>query len=142
MLTCPNDNTNLTPISVEDVPVDQCPTCGGFWLQGGELEQLGAHHGAHLEPITVGAVSVVDSVRKCPQDSSALRQHEFAEHSGITIDQCATCQGIWLDKGELASILNYLDKDRTKEPEVETEPTLSQRVMLFLYQLVKTPPLY
>jgi Zn-finger nucleic acid-binding protein len=81
-------------------------------------------------------------VRKCPQDSSALRQHEFAEHSGITIDQCATCQGIWLDKGELASILNYLDKDRTKEPEVETEPTLSQRVMLFLYQLVKTPPLY
>jgi Zn-finger nucleic acid-binding protein len=140
MLACPNDNTTLTTISVEEVSVEECATCGGFWLQRGELEQLGEHHGAHLEPITIGAISVVDSARKCPQDSTALRRHEFAEHSGITIDQCPTCLGIWLDKGELASILSNLDKERTKEPEVNTEPTLSQRVMLFLYQLVKNPP--
>jgi Zn-finger nucleic acid-binding protein len=134
MLACPNDGTTLTTISVENVPVDSCGKCGGYWLQRGELELLGEHHGAHLEPITVGDIAIVDSRRKCPQDSTQLRQHEFAEHSHVTIDQCPTCQGIWLDKTELSTILGYLEEGP------HTEPTLSQRAMLFLYQLVKTPP--
>ncbi len=137
MVTCPNDGTALTAITVENVPVDRCAACGGYWLQRGELELLGEHHGAHLEPLTVGDVAIVDSKRKCPQDGSQLRQHEFAEHSGITIDQCPVCQGIWLDKTELSAILGYLDME-----DVHTGPTLSQRVMLFLYQLVRTPPYY
>jgi uncharacterized protein len=135
MLTCPNDGAALQAITIEGIPVDQCPICGGHWLQRGELEILGEHHGIHMEPITVGEVAIVDSRRKCPQDGTQLRQHEFAEHSAITIDQCPACQGIWLDKTELSSILGYLDAKG-----VHTEPTLSQRVMLFLYQLTKTPP--
>jgi Zn-finger nucleic acid-binding protein len=135
MLTCPNDGTALTTISIEGVSVDQCPACAGHWLQRGELELLGEHHGARMEPITVGDVAIVDSRRKCPQDGTQLRQHEFAEHSDVAIDQCPTCQGIWLDRTELSSILGYLDAEG-----VHTDPTLSQRVMLFLYQLVKNPP--
>ncbi len=137
MLTCPNDGTPLTPVTIENVAVDQCDTCGGYWLQRGELEILGDHHGAHLKPITVGEVAVIDTKRQCPQDGTPLRQHEFAEHSSITIDQCPSCQGIWLDKTELSSILGYLEGEG-----VHTEPTLTQRVMLFLYQLTRTPPYY
>jgi uncharacterized protein len=135
MLACPNDGTALKTITIEKVPVDQCPRCGGYWLQRGELELLGEHHGAHVEPITVGDVAILDSLRKCPQDGAQLRQHEFAEHSSVTIDQCPTCQGIWLDKTELTSILSYLEEGP------HTEPTLSQRAMLFLYQLTARPPL-
>ncbi len=135
ILNCPNDGTVLVTINVEDVPVDQCAVCGGIWLQRGELESLGEHHGKHLVPITIGEVSVIDSKHKCPQDGSQLCQHEFADHSGIIIDQCPTCQGIWLEKTELGGILRYLD-----EGDVATEPTLSQKVMLFLYQLVRQPP--
>ncbi len=137
MLNCPNENTALNHIVVEDVPVDQCPTCGGYWLQRGELETLADHHGAHLKPITVGKVSVVDSKRKCPQDDTMLCQHEFAEHTGITIDQCPTCQGIWLESTQLSNILSYLEAGG-----IYKEPTLTQRAMLFLYQLVQHPPLY
>jgi uncharacterized protein len=136
MLTCPNDGTALKPIRIEEIPVDQCPVCGGYWLQRGELELLGEQHHKHLDSITVGNVGVGNSQRKCPQDDTLLREHEFVEHTGIKIDQCPTCQGIWLDKAQLGSILGYID---TGSP--STEPTLTQKTMLFLYQLTAHPPL-
>ncbi len=35
---------------------------------------------------------------KCPRDGTSL---VAKEHNHVTIDQCPTCDGIWLDKGEL-----------------------------------------
>ena len=137
MLTCPNDGTALTQVQIENVPVDQCSVCGGQWLQRGELETLSDHHKAHLDPVTIGRIGVTPSHRKCPLDGTEMRQHEFMEHTGIKIDQCPKCQGIWLDKSELSNMLTYLDTEG-----VQTEPTLSERVMLFLYDLVKEPPYY
>jgi len=137
MLTCPNDGTALATVQIEDVTLDQCPTCGGHWLQRGELETLGERHDAYLDPITVGRVGTVDSKRKCPLDCTQLVQHEFVLHTGIKIDQCPQCQGIWLEKFELSNLLRYLDTEG-----VHREPTMSQRVMLFLYQLVRYPPYY
>ena len=46
-------------------------------------------------------------------------------HTGIRIDQCPTCQGIWLEKSELSSIPGHLDEG----------------AMLFLYQLTAHAPL-
>src|SRR5258708_39180810 len=83
MLTCPNDSTALVSVQIENVTLDQCPTCGGYWLQRGELETLGERHDAHLDPITVGRVGTIDSKRKCPLDGTQLVQHEFVEHTGI-----------------------------------------------------------
>jgi Zn-finger nucleic acid-binding protein len=135
MLHCPNDQTELSSIQVEGVAIEQCPVCGGQWLHRAELEMLGHHHRANLEPLEVGDIGITESARNCPQDETLMRQHEFAEHSGIKIDQCPTCEGIWLDQTELTQILTYL------EEQADSEPTLSQRVMLFLYQLTARPPL-
>lgn len=35
---------------------------------------------------------------KCPRDGATLVSKEF---NHVVIDQCPTCEGIWLDKGEL-----------------------------------------
>ena len=70
MLTCPNDGSTLTALEIESVPVSQCPTCGGHWLQRYELERLGEKHDAHLPPIVVGQIGIVDSLRKCPEDGT------------------------------------------------------------------------
>src|SRR5689334_9327688 len=34
----------------------------------------------------------------CPKDGTKLEAHEAR---GVTIDICPTCQGMWLDKGEV-----------------------------------------
>lgn len=40
----------------------------------------------------------------CPRDGAALHSHK--EH-GVTLEACPSCQGIWLDKGELEAILKH-----------------------------------
>jgi uncharacterized protein len=39
---------------------------------------------------------------KCPNDDSVL---VMSERSGIEIDFCPTCRGVWLDRGELDKII-------------------------------------
>jgi Zn-finger nucleic acid-binding protein len=134
MLTCPKDQTELTHIDIEGLPVDQCPTCGGYWLIRGELETLAGHHKVTLDPVVVGEVATTASENKCPTDGTPMRQHEFGDHSSIKIDQCPTCQGVWLDSDELNGIMQYIHQHE------HSEPTLTQRVMLFLYALTKNPP--
>lgn len=37
---CPRDAAVLEPREFHHVMVDVCPTCGGVWLDAGELEQV------------------------------------------------------------------------------------------------------
>ena len=59
----------------------------------------------------------------CPLDGSELR---MADRSGIEIDYCPKCRGVWLDRGELDKIIeragdfdeSYDDaKKHAREPE-------------------------
>ena len=37
---CPRDGADLKEQHVENVKIDECPKCGGVWLDRGELDQL------------------------------------------------------------------------------------------------------
>jgi hypothetical protein len=39
-LQCPRDSGKLVEVSFEGVQIDICDTCGGAWLDAGELETL------------------------------------------------------------------------------------------------------
>jgi Zn-finger nucleic acid-binding protein len=43
----------------------------------------------------------------CPKCSNEMMQ--VVKH-GITIDTCATCGGVWLDKGELGELMNRISQ--------------------------------
>jgi Zn-finger nucleic acid-binding protein len=40
--------------------------------------------------------------RLCPVDSTELRR---IERSGVHVDACPSCRGVWLDRGELDKIV-------------------------------------
>jgi Zn-finger nucleic acid-binding protein len=40
---------------------------------------------------------------KCPIDGTAL---VIADRSGVEIDYCPQCRGVWLDRGELDKIID------------------------------------
>ena len=44
----------------------------------------------------------------CPVDGSQL---VMSERSGIEIDYCPTCRGVWLDRGELDKIIERSGAD-------------------------------
>lgn len=43
---------------------------------------------------------------KCPIDGDTL---VITDRSGVEIDYCPTCRGVWLDRGELDKILDRAD---------------------------------
>ena len=45
---------------------------------------------------------------KCPTDGSVL---VMSERSGVEIDYCPTCRGVWLDRGELDKILERAERE-------------------------------
>ena len=47
---------------------------------------------------------------QCPTDGTTLT---MSERSGIEIDYCPTCRGVWLDRGELDKII---ERAVTQEP--------------------------
>ena len=49
----------------------------------------------------------------CPKCQGAMRSYE---RSGITVDQCADCRGIFLDRGELEHLVDAEQSWQQREP--------------------------
>ena len=52
---------------------------------------------------------------KCPVDNTTLT---IADRSGVEIDYCPQCRGVWLDRGELDKII---DRSETAAPRESRE---------------------
>ena len=87
--------------------IDICRTCGGQFFDEGELEALNAvfrhYEAVLLEEPDLDRVSQaeIDRVVACPADGAAMRPEVLA---GTTVDRCPSCDGIWLDGGEMAAL--------------------------------------
>jgi len=50
---------------------------------------------------------------RCPRDQSVLVQENLA---GIDVDRCTTCEGIWLDAGELQGAVQTASEETRQSP--------------------------
>ncbi len=50
----------------------------------------------------------------CPVDGTAL---VMSERSGIEIDYCPSCRGVWLDRGELDKIIERNTASQGQQPQ-------------------------
>ena len=57
---------------------------------------------------------------KCPNDDTVLT---MSERSGIEIDYCPECRGVWLDRGELDKILERATADVPAAPQPGYQPS-------------------
>ena len=57
---------------------------------------------------------------QCPNDGAVLT---MSERSGIEIDYCPTCRGVWLDRGELDQII---ERSLTQAPPAPSTPSAPQ----------------
>ena len=122
-MRCINDGEEMTRLVWEaDVEVDRCPTCGGIWLDHGELEQLQStverDYSEELERPPIDDVaaafarahaSVADN-RDCPQCDVPMEQREHGYTSQVMVDTCPSCQGVWLDRGELKALEVFFER--------------------------------
>lgn len=106
-MNCPKCSGTLVPTKIRDTEIDRCPTCRGIWLDANELQTLLALSPDELRPIRGGKLQ--DDVNrrkaKCPRDQADLIRVCSAMKPDIILDSCPNCRGIWLDGGELDTLL-------------------------------------
>jgi uncharacterized protein len=68
----------------------------------------------------------MENYMKCPVDNSEL---VMSERSGVEIDYCPTCRGVWLDRGELDRIIERSEGSAPIHPPrlQQTEPRHAEK---------------
>lgn len=116
MISCPLCRRTMETVNISGVEIDFCRNgCKGVWFDNYELIKLDELHegqGPILEEILTAPP--VDDTRSekliCPRCDVALRRRKYRSGSSVEIDNCYSCNGIFLDSGELAMIRdNYED---------------------------------
>jgi Zn-finger nucleic acid-binding protein len=137
-MDCPRCLDTLLPRYAGDVEIDVCGTCGGWWLDRGELQKLAARgHRMTAEPGAGPGAGTTDPLRpsyapttlRCPRDSAELQEVAVAGRLSITIDRCTACRGFWLDAGELDKVTALLGQV-ADTPGVDLESNINRADLL------------
>jgi uncharacterized protein len=103
-LTCVKCTSVLDKARVGDVEVDLCPSCGGLWLDQGEIERLGRSAPEDLGRLrlaltgTAAPEPLSEASTACPACAGQLLEVELGP---VHIEHCEKCHGVFLDRGEL-----------------------------------------
>jgi Zn-finger nucleic acid-binding protein len=103
-LACVKCTSVLDKARVGDVEVDLCPSCGGLWLDHGEIERLGrgkTDDVSRLRTALTGTQTpepASDTTTACPACPGQLKVVTLGP---LDIEYCGKCHGIFLDRGEL-----------------------------------------
>ena len=91
--------------------VDECPQCGGLWLDKSEqldvCPTVAGLEKRELEIKTLGSAS--DSVRHCPRCHARPYKFRIVD---LEIDYCTGCGGVWLEANEQRGLVHGVGAKR------------------------------
>lgn len=123
-LQCPHDGTALERKTYEaKIEIDACGTCGGMWLDQGELEaiQSSREHDyrkaleARRDTVAAGvaeARQLASAPLACVECKQPLDKREYGLGSQVVIDTCPDGCGMWLDKGEIQQLEKFFERSQ------------------------------
>jgi uncharacterized protein len=122
-MRCPVCANVLSRKTVGGITVDVCDGgCGGIWFDRYELMKVDeSHESAGEELLDVErAVGVgVDHGERgsCPKcaDGVVMMRHFSSVKRRVTVDECPSCGGYWLDVGELAAIRTEFETQEERD---------------------------
>jgi Zn-finger nucleic acid-binding protein len=115
-LYCPVCKKSMIILEYKEVELDYCPSCGGCWLDQGELELLLDIPQAMIDLSTI--TKAPRSKRHCPRCRKKMLRENFP-HSDIEVDICPRDGGIWLDQGELEEIAEMREANAATKQLIE-----------------------
>ena len=120
-MICPRCHNELRSANLSDVPVHECPQCHGVWFERGELEQTADRTAPNLAWLDFELwkdqelFNVTESALLCPADGQGLASIHYGE-TGVVVDHCVNCGGVWLDGGEFENIIQALKDEVAAKP--------------------------
>jgi len=113
---CPRCGDGLKPAELLGVRIDACPTCRGSWFDRNELRQARNQADSDLAWMEFNlwkesdGFHVTSESMACPSCGERMATIGYAD-TGVQIDYCSSCGGIWLDSGEFPRIIQALEED-------------------------------
>jgi Zn-finger nucleic acid-binding protein len=126
-MNCPSCSAGLRRVSYEGVTVETCDKCGGEFVGpqelgaivktrqavfGESLKQLLKNH----EPMFGVPAGAASRSLCCPACQGAMQMMNYATDSGIAIDRCDECGGVWLDHDELEKVQLIMETWQDQAP--------------------------
>lgn len=110
---CPKCAEAMVVVEFQGIELDHCVRCRGVWLDAGELELICGQAGVaagRLESVLDVPVSPAPTDRPCPRCPRKLQAVTLATAPPVEVDRCPSGHGIWLDGGELGTIVKALTR--------------------------------
>ena len=117
-MDCPACGSALRSLDYRGLTLDRCTACKGIWYDEDELGAfLSAYLADHpdLPPAKLTLASAqgarahrTEGERSCPRCSFPLEKHNYSYDSGIILDRCHACGGVWADATETEALARYV----------------------------------
>lgn len=115
-MNCPRCQNQLKTVVHGDLELDECPECAGIWFDQGEFGRAKAAAAPDLQWLDFDFWKQPERFRlsarptQCPRCNAELFALNY-EKTGVEVDVCNQCHGVWLDDGELEKILEALNRE-------------------------------
>lgn len=103
-MKCPKCSVDLGRSDLGEygfVILDICPDCKGAWFDKGELDRLDRSVWTNVEKLGFRRREAAGGALSCPKCTHDLESISPADAPDLVVDRCASCEGFWLDAGEL-----------------------------------------
>ena len=122
-MNCLRCDGELRVENYRGVEVDRCHTCGGMWLDYGELDQL--EDTVFDKDELKGSLMFrsFDSKLVCPKCGGRMQLFNYRAYN-LELDFCEQEHGVWLDAGEEKRVLELMKKqikDLNRKAKAEKE---------------------
>ncbi len=114
---CPKCKAYTTEEQLFNVEVDVCPTCQGIWFDRSELSRIVGSD----QDLDISEDTMRETAYRCPRCFEALMEVPYTWDKELHVDVCASCQGIFLDRGEIEKASVAVQAFREKFPEERLE---------------------
>jgi uncharacterized protein len=127
-MKCPACQHPLRRFKAGTVTLDGCDGgCGGIWFDHRELAKVNREYpnpDAQVAELSRNPAVRThdDDIRKCSKCGVTLEKKLYSLGSGVIMDVCPKCNGIWLDGGELEKIRESIHPRPHSPRAVNREP--------------------
>ncbi len=119
-MKCPLDQKELKKAVFYGTEVDYCPHCLGIWFEKNELIDIKDEKIKDLNWLDIDLwndrkkFEISKKKKECPACQVPLYEVNYGD-SQIKVDVCDLCLGLWLDRGEFQRVIDYLEKEGSRE---------------------------
>lgn len=115
-MKCPNNHELAQRIKIGTVKIDRCSECRGLWFNRDELRLAKDSQEEETRWFDIDLwknekdFKSASSHKFCPVCQAPFYNIQYG-NSGICVEVCKNCLGLWLEEGEFRKIVDFVQKE-------------------------------